>query len=152
PPVADAATRLPVPLADAAALTRSDAVPLIGSSGVVDLDGLTRAPRTHAGFDSDIGAGTDADDDSSRVFSAAQLDRSVELIEQPRPVYPRALRDAGVTGYVDAEFVVRRNGDVEPGSIVVLAATHEAFATSARAAIAAARFRPATLRGQTVRQ
>jgi protein TonB len=96
--------------------------------------------------------GVESPPDSSRVFGSADLDRGVEVIEQPAPAYPPALRAAGVRGYADLEFVVGSDGRVEAGSVVIRGASHAAFGESARDAIVVARFRPAMLRGRAVRQ
>jgi len=48
--------------------------------------------------------------------------------------------------------VVDTAGRVEPESILVVAASHPAFGESARRALATARFRPARVRGNPVRQ
>lgn len=107
--------------------------------------------QLRAGPGAGAGGGESAPD-SSRIFGSAELDRAVEVIDQPAPMYPPSLRTAGVRGYADLEFVVGSDGRVEAASVVIRGATHAAFGESARDAIVGARFRPAMLRGRAVRQ
>ena len=69
-----------------------------------------------------------------------------------QPRYPEMLRTAGVTGEVQAQFVVDTTGRVQSGSFKVLKTTHELFATEVRKATACMRFLPAETGGKKVRQ
>ena len=68
------------------------------------------------------------------------------------PRYPDMLRQAGVEGDVHAQFVVDTLGRVEQGSVRVLDTTHDQFAAAVRTALARARFKPAEVGGNKVRQ
>jgi protein TonB len=68
-----------------------------------------------------------------------------------KPRYPDILRQAGIEGYVQLEFIVDTNGAVDTESIRVLSSTHQLFEPRARAAIASCRYRPGSLNGQSVR-
>jgi TonB family protein len=81
-----------------------------------------------------------------------EVDRPVQLVEQPSVGYPSALAEAGVAGRVELEFVVDTLGRVEPRSVRTLASTQPEFEAAARRAVLASRFRPAQWRGQAVRQ
>lgn len=74
------------------------------------------------------------------------------LVHQVAPVYPPALRLAGVEGSVDVRFVVDTLGRVEPASIDVLESTDSGFHQPARQAVLGARFNPARLGDARVRQ
>ena len=68
------------------------------------------------------------------------------------PSYPEMLRTAGVTGRVVAEFIVDSTGRVRPGSLVIVEATHELFATSVRRTVPSFRFTPARVQRRPVAQ
>lgn len=68
------------------------------------------------------------------------------------PRYPTALQAAGLEGDVRAQFVVDTLGRVERGSVRMLDASHELFASAVREALTRARFKPAEAGGRRVRQ
>jgi protein TonB len=85
------------------------------------------------------------------VYREGDLADSPVVLHFPPPVFPPALRSAGIEGRVRVEYVVDRNGRVEPGSIVVVSTDHPLMAESVRAALLEARFRPGTVGGTPVR-
>jgi periplasmic protein TonB len=89
---------------------------------------------------------------SNRAYSEAQVDRAVQLTRAPQPRYPDALKSVNITGEVVAQYIVDARGRVEPGSIKILSATHPLFGDAVRRALLDARFRPAEVGGQPVRQ
>ena len=128
PPTLPGASLTPAP-----AVTGPAAAPLPGSaSGGTD---STAAPVV-----GNTAVGADAVD----IPAAA-------LPGQRGPVYPERLRAMGVDGRVVARFVVERNGRVESEPII-LSATAGEFAASVKRYLASARYRPAVIRGQAVRQ
>ena len=74
------------------------------------------------------------------------------LLSQPVPNYPAALESAGVAGVVLVEFVIDTTGRTEAGALRIIESSHPAFEEAARAAVLAARFRPAHLGAVPVRQ
>ena len=68
------------------------------------------------------------------------------------PKYPEMLRTAGVSGEVQAQFIVDTTGRVQAGSFKVLKTTHELFSTEVRKATACFRYLPAETGGKKVRQ
>jgi TonB family protein len=62
-----------------------------------------------------------------------------------RPRYPTQLRAARMEGKVLAQFVVNRDGGVEPGSINILRAAHVQFVDSVLEALPRFRFQPARI-------
>jgi TonB family protein len=62
-----------------------------------------------------------------------------------RPRYPTQLRAARMEGRVLAQFVVNRDGGVEPGSINIVRAAHVQFVESVLEALPRFRFRPARI-------
>jgi protein TonB len=89
---------------------------------------------------------------SGRAYSENQVERAVVATRQPVPRYPDALRSVNVTGEVMVQYIVDAKGRVEPGSIKVLSSTHKLFADAVRSALLNARYRPAQVGGQSVRQ
>ncbi len=72
--------------------------------------------------------------------------------DNPVPSYPDLLRTAGAAGQVTAEFVVDSTGRVRPGTLRIVASTHELFAVSVRRTIPSMRFLPARAQGRAVPQ
>ncbi len=68
------------------------------------------------------------------------------------PAYPDSLFKAHVAGKVVVRFVVDTAGVVEPLTVTLLSTTDSLFGAAVRTALASARFRPAMLGGQPVRQ
>jgi TonB family protein len=89
---------------------------------------------------------------SGRAYSENQVDRAVAVSRAPVPRYPDALRSVNIEGEVMVRYIVDARGRVEPGSIEVLSTTHKLFAEAVRRALLDARYRPAEVGGQPVRQ
>lgn len=70
----------------------------------------------------------------------------------PNPGYPDALRKAGISGRVVAEFVVDEQGRVDASSINIVSSTHPLLSAAVRASVGRARFAPAYSKGHVVRQ
>jgi len=87
------------------------------------------------------------------VHAESQVDRTVVARRgNPHPAYPAVMRSASLDGEVLVRFVVDTIGRVEPGSVLVLRATHEQFAESVRRWLPQTRYAAAQLRGRPVRQ
>lgn len=92
------------------------------------------------------------------TYSAKLVDEQAELLNRGDVArvlvrrYPENLRNAGIEGRVVVQFIVGRNGRVEPGSIRVISSTEQEFVEATRTALQEFRFRPAKKQGQTVRQ
>jgi protein TonB len=87
------------------------------------------------------------------VHTSAGVERIASLLPgNGSPVYPRALRTAGVEGSVVVTFVVDTAGRAEPSSITIVSATHTLFADAVRQWLARTRYAPAEIGGKRVRQ
>ncbi|MFM9381323.1 energy transducer TonB [Pseudomonas sp. UV AK001] len=64
----------------------------------------------------------------------------------PKPVYPRMLQRAGITGEVKVSFIVRADGSV--GDITIRESTHPDLAEAVRVAIMQWRFKPWVVEGE----
>lgn len=89
---------------------------------------------------------------TGETFLQEQVDDPVQLVSKVQPRYPPVLQQAGVTGYVDAQYVVDTLGHAEPASWRVMKSTNGQFEAPAREAIMKALFKPARIKGQAVRQ
>jgi TonB family protein len=70
------------------------------------------------------------------------------LVRMPRPIYPEAMRRAGIEGRVVLKALVNTSGRVDASSILVLRATHVQFVVPAREALSAALFHPGWFGGR----
>lgn len=66
------------------------------------------------------------------------------------PIYPDLLRSAAIEGIVEVEFIIDRNGEVRPGSILVLRSDHARFLDAVREALGGHRYLPAEVGGSPV--
>jgi TonB family protein len=143
-----------VPAVDLKAPPVDVSLPASAAARAADLTG--RSSRTSSS-DGDVagsggGRGGLGSGASGRAYSENQVDRAVQVTRAAVPRYPDALRSVNVTGEVVVSYVVDARGRVEPGSIKVLSASHKLFADAVRTALLSARYRPAEVNGQPVRQ
>jgi protein TonB len=89
---------------------------------------------------------------TGETFLQDQVDDPVQPINIPKPRYPPVLQQAGVSGFVDALYVVDTLGHAEPSSWKVQRSTNQQFEAPAREAIMKGVFKPARIRGAAVRQ
>lgn len=82
------------------------------------------------------------------LAAATELDERPKAVRQDSPAYPRALKDDGMTGQAEIEFVIDRDGRVLFPRIV--SASHEDFGWAAATAVAQWRFQPPQKGGQHV--
>jgi periplasmic protein TonB len=85
-------------------------------------------------------------------FAVEEVDVAAAAVSGQRgPAYPDALRMMGVEGRVIARFIIGRTGRVESDPTIV-SATDDEFANSVKRYLATARYRPASKKGEPVRQ
>lgn len=89
---------------------------------------------------------------TGETFLQDQVDDPVQQVNVPKPRYPPVLQQAGVSGYVEAQYVVDTLGHSEPNSWRVLKSTNSQFEAPARESILKALFKPARIKGAAVRQ
>ena len=89
---------------------------------------------------------------TGETFLQEQVDDPVQLVSKVAPRYPPVLQQAGVTGFVEATYVVDTLGHAESNSWRVLKSTNGQFEAPAREAIMKALFKPARIKGGAVRQ
>src|SRR5688572_2669882 len=99
----------------------------------VDLDGLVSSLSIYT---------------PDQVDNPARLDNG-QLLEV---TYPPSLSAAGTSGSVVAEFVVDRQGKIEPGTLEIVSSSHALFSAAVTNALEFATYIPATKDGKAVRQ
>jgi protein TonB len=104
------------------------------------------------GIAAGIVGGTGPVDVLATTYVQEDVDDPVQPISFPQPRYPPAMQQAGIAGRVEVQYVVDTLGRAEPNSWRVIRSTHQSFEAPAREAIMRARFKPARIRGQAVRQ
>ena len=82
------------------------------------------------------------------ICSVTELDERPKVLRQDAPVYPRAMKDDGLTGQAEIEFVVTVDGEVVCPRIV--SASQEDFGWAAATAVAQWRFQAPIKNGQKV--
>jgi TonB family protein len=82
------------------------------------------------------------------ILAANELDERPKVLSQTAPTYPRALKDDGLTGQAEIEFIVSREGVVMFPKII--SATHEDFGWAASVAVAQWRYQPPQKNGRAV--
>jgi periplasmic protein TonB len=95
--------------------------------------------------------------DGPQVIEAAELGEIPALANRGevqrilQRTYPPTLRDAGVAGEAQLQFIINTDGTVDASSVKVVSSSQEAFGDAARRAVERFRFRPATMMGEPVR-
>lgn len=85
-------------------------------------------------------------------FDAGEVDIPAAVLPGQRgPTYPEGLRMLGIDGRVVARFIIGKNGRVENDPTIVSSSAEE-FSAAVRRYLSTARYRPATVRGEPVRQ
>jgi protein TonB len=87
---------------------------------------------------------------ASSPLAVSEVDQLPELTAKLEPQYPEHLREGGVSGEVQLEYIIQSTGRVEPTSIRIIASDHQAFSQSVVEAVLQARFTPARRTGQPV--
>ncbi|MFT3867783.1 MAG: energy transducer TonB [Nibricoccus sp.] len=82
------------------------------------------------------------------ILAATELSERPKLIRQVSPTYPRALKDDGLTGQAEIEFIVTKEGKVLFPRIV--SSTHEDFGWAATVAVSQWVFQPPQKDGRAV--
>jgi TonB family protein len=124
-------------------------IPPVDLSAAFDPSRLTGGGTLPVGVIPAAGSGDGA---TPRDFTQEEVDIPVRYLGGGEPVFPAALKQAGVAGRVTLRFVVDARGQVEPASVRVIGQALPAFELAAREAILRARFEPAKVRGNAVRQ
>lgn len=127
------------------AVSRGDAA--TAARMLADAESLGASTAELGALSAEITALRERERQQTTVIGASALKRT-RYVE---PVYPRAARDAGTSGWVDLEFIVRPDGTIS-NARVVNSAPAEIFDRAALDAIAKWRFEPVVRDGKPVDQ
>jgi protein TonB len=105
------------------------------------------APNSRASGSADVGW-----QDTGTAATLSEVDEPVTYLDGPLPVYPAALHQVGVEGWVELRYIVGLDGRAEPHSIEIVRSSNAGFDVPAIDAIKGSRFRTARLKGRPVRQ
>jgi TonB family protein len=86
------------------------------------------------------------------VYDHLEVDETVAVIPGIAPVYPAAMRAAGIEGEVNAAFVVDAKGRADVSSLKIISSTNDQFTRAVRDALPQMRFKAARLLGRAVPQ
>jgi hypothetical protein len=87
------------------------------------------------------------------VFSELDVDSAATRYEwSAAPVYPPAMLERNISGYVRAEFIVAQNGYADTTSLRIVESTNADFVKAVHDALPFMRFRPAKFGGKIVNQ
>ncbi len=90
---------------------------------------------------------------SSQTYFEFQVEKPVATDrENPKPVYPEALRGEGTAGEVIAQFVVDEHGRANMHTFKILRTSHHLFTEAVRSAVPNMQFTPAEIGGRKVKQ
>jgi TonB family protein len=98
------------------------------------------------------GQGSERSRPSTQMFIESEVDDPVVPISIPSPRFPPVLQQAGVSGFVEATYVVSTTGRPEPSSWRVQRSSNQQFEGPAREAVMKGIFKPARIKGVAVRQ
>ena len=127
------------------AVSRGDAA--TAARMLADAESLGASTAELGALSAEVTALRERERQQSTVIGASALKRT-RYVE---PVYPRAARDAGTSGWVDLEFIVRTDGSIG-NARVVNSAPAEIFDRAALDAIAKWRFEPVVRDGKPIDQ
>jgi len=89
-------------------------------------------------------------DSSPSLFRPTEVDELPQLLMDLHPEYPHGLQRAGVSGAVEVEYVVGKNGKIDARLLRVLTTDHAQFTRSVLQALHGARFKAARRNGEAV--
>jgi TonB family protein len=89
---------------------------------------------------------------TSEAYDEREVDTPASSYSTRVPLYPPALRAAGVEGRVVAQFIVDASGRAKPESFRILTSSNDLFSEAVRKSILETKFAPARLRGKPVSQ
>lgn len=139
-------------------LPRSPSIQIVIDPKLPPIDFIPPSPTSPTDFMNIGTSGAGSDDgvaakSPSGTFNADQVERQVSLLsDAPVPIYPEALRVAGVEGKVIAQFTVDGRGRVESDSVRFVQSDNALFEASVRNVLKRMRFAPAEIGGRKVRQ
>lgn len=98
-------------------------------------------------------------DSDTTVYPAGRVDvpprftpaAAAAVRDAMNALYPRMLRDAGISARTVVRFIVETDGSVDPGTVTIVSSTDPQFTAPSEKLPAAARFTPGRKAGHAVR-
>jgi len=112
--------------------------------------GPVTAPATVSARAASSSALSGTADSLLSLFHSSEVDELPQLLEDLHPQYPDLLRRAGLSGAVEVEYVVGRDGRIDSHSVQVVTTDHDQFTASVVQALRGARFKAAQRAGHPV--
>jgi TonB family protein len=85
------------------------------------------------------------------AYAVGEVEIPVAPLSKSGPAYPERARRQNLAGFVVARFIVDARGRVE-SEVTILDSTSDEFTSAVRSHLRGARYRPARVGGQPVRQ
>jgi periplasmic protein TonB len=90
---------------------------------------------------------------TNQTYFEFQVEKPAEMIQDgTKPKYPSVLESSGISGQVDAQFVVKSDGKADMDSFKVLKSTNELFTQAIKNYLPRSHFSPAQIGGKPVNQ
>jgi len=90
---------------------------------------------------------------TNQTYFEFQVEKPAEMLQDsPKPKYPSVLESSGISGEVQAQFVVRNDGKADMDTFKVLKTTNELFTQSVKNVLPRMHFSPAMIGGKPVNQ
>jgi protein TonB len=90
---------------------------------------------------------------TNQTYFEFQVEKPAEMLQDsPKPKYPSVLESSGISGEVQAQFVVRLDGKADMDTFKVLKTTNELFTQSVKNVLPRMHFSPAMIGGKPVNQ
>src|SRR6478609_7791000 len=90
---------------------------------------------------------------TNQTYFEFQVEKPAEMLQDsPKPKYPSVLESSGISGQVDAQFVVRNDGKADMDTFKVLKTTNELFTQAVKNVLPRMHFSPAQIGGKPVNQ
>lgn len=148
PPIADPVVEAP-PIPTVSEVP-STLPPVSDAPPIAEPTGPPASPST--GDPTGTTTGESADPFGGALGLAEVEEAATLLTTSAIPRYPEMLKSQRIEGSARLRFVVGTNGRVEMGSVVVVEASHPAFAEAVRSTLPRMRFRAARVGGRPTRQ
>ncbi len=126
-------------------------IPEIDLSKAVTNEGDFSGKGVKGGVGSGVVGGTGVVAD--QTYFEFQVERPASMLDDsPKPKYPTVLETSGISGEVQAQFVVMSSGKADMDTFKVLKSTNELFTQAVKNVLPRMRFSPAQIGGKPVNQ
>lgn len=120
-----------------------------------DFTGIGTLERQRSGVEASAPAAARADTtpplSPGQLSEQPRLKNAAELGTAMKALFPKMLRAAGVSGSAKIQFVIEKDGTVDPRTVKVISTTNPEFSEPSVKAIELARFEPGKYKGEPVR-